>query len=424
MSPFAAGLWWACVGMGAIAATGLIGVGARRSEGARFCPATWAPRLPDPVDAEPRCVVVLKDGTRLSGSLVERTDDRVVLRIDRVLTTVEMLRIDRVELLEPIIDRYEAMRAAVGDSDTDQILLLVDWLIGHAEYRLALDEVRQILQRDPLNPKALQYRVMLEQQIALLASRRDPSDDGAPNPIPHRRTFPTLAPEQVNLIRVYEVDLASPPRMVIEHETIDRLIERYAGHEEIPLSPEGRDALHHLAPHRVLELLFRLRARDLYPEVQVLEDPGSMHRFREDVHRGWLLRGCATSRCHGGDNAGNLPLAMDRPNSDETVYTNFLILDRYRLADGTPLINYEEPAKSPLLQMALPRENSRFPHPPVLELGRERPWRAVLTSPDDPRFERALQWIRSMYRPHTDYPVVYTPPQPLLDRAGDQNPLR
>ena len=45
-------------------------------------------------------------------------------------------------------------------------------------------------------------------------------------------------------------------------------------------------------------------------------------------------------------------LASKRPSAEATVYTNFLILERYRLPDGTPMISYEEPARSPLLNLA------------------------------------------------------------------------
>jgi hypothetical protein len=85
-----------------------------------------------------------------------------------------------------------------------------------------------------------------------------------------------------------------------------------------------------------------------------------------------------------------------------------------------PLINYAEPASSPLLQMGLPRDESTIKHPelPASMAGR---WRPVFRSPDDERFRRAVEWIRSMYgakdgkRP--EYPVTYEPPQPRTPAA-------
>ena len=88
-----------------------------------------------------------------------------------------------------------------------------------------------------------------------------------------------------------------------------------------------------------------------------------MRLFRDEVARSWLANSCATARCHGWPDAGRLRLTNKKPGMDAAVYTNFLILDRFRMADGRALINYDEPAKSPLLDMALPRDPARISHP-------------------------------------------------------------
>ena len=63
-----------------------------------------------------------------------------------------------------------------------------------------------------------------------------------------------------------------------------------------------------------------------------------MRLFRDNVHSTWLMNSCATSRCHGGAESGRLRLFNKRVNTDQTVYTNFIILARYRLPDGLPLM--------------------------------------------------------------------------------------
>ena len=106
---------------------------------------------------------------------------------------------------------------------------------------------------------------------------------------------------------------------------------------------------------------------------------------------------------------------------DEVLY--FLILDRYRLADGKPLIDYEEPAKSPLLQLALPREHSLNPHPAIPgEESRSDLWRPFFRSTDDRAFVRAVEWIKSMYRPRPEYPISYSPPGPSNPPAQGNEP--
>lgn len=361
-----------------------------------------------------RVVLVLRDGRTLRGELLEQSDEQVVLLVGGVRTPVEAEDVRRLEPVPPVVAEYERMRRVIDDRDAEQLLLLAEWLLREREYDLALQEVRGVLELRPRDGRALELKRLLEQQIALRRAGEDrarrPEIDDADTR--ERRRFPLLTPEQINLIRVFEVDLSDPPRMMIARETIDRIVERYADSELVPSTPEGRASLYRKRPDQILDLLFRLRARDLYGEVKVLEHPTSMRRFREDVHGEWLMPGCATSRCHGGEQAGRLWLATRKSNSDATIYTNFIILDRFRLADGTPLIDWDKPADSPLLHLALPREVSRHPHPPINELGRERPWRAPIPSQDHARFRETVRWIQSMYRPHPEYPVTYEPPVP------------
>ena len=78
--------------------------------------------------------------------------------------------------------------------------------------------------------------------------------------------------------------------------------------------------------------MFRLQARELYPEVRLLELPESMKMFRENA-AGLAREPCATNLCHGGEEAGRLQLFNRKPNAEASVFTNFLILDRFTVAD-------------------------------------------------------------------------------------------
>jgi hypothetical protein len=129
-----------------------------------------------------------------------------------------------------------------------------------------------------------------------------------------------------------------------------------------------------------------------------------MKLFRDHVHAAWLVNNCATTRCHGGSAAGRLQLSNWRATSEESVYTNFLILERFKTEDGDSLINYEEAERSVLLQMGLPREDARTPHPAVPG------WSPVFRTRENRRFKQALEWIGAMYRPRPDYPIEYVPP--------------
>jgi hypothetical protein len=332
--------------------------------------------------------------------------------------------------LPSVMERYTQLRALVPADDLDGRVLLVEWLRTREQYDLALVEVEAVLSKDPMHPRAKELRAWLEQQVSLEAKRRAGEEEGDAGKSGRERfaereeakkSFPLLKPGDINAIRVYEVDLSNPPRMLVRRETIDALIRRYAESPLIPGTVEGREALYRERPAEILELMFRLHARDMYAEVEVLDHPRAIQIFRNEVHGRWLINSCATAQCHGGQEAGRLWLYTEKTHSDETVYTNLLILDRFKLDDGTPLINYGQPAKSPLLQMALPAEVSLYPHPDVPRTRGSRGYRSVIRSTSDRRFRDAVEWISGMYQPRPEYPIEYSPPVP---EGGEAEPDR
>ncbi len=378
-----------------------------------------------PAPEEPEAIILLMDGRRISGLLVERAPDAVVLRIGGIATRFGVELVDRVEVLPPVMERYRAMRAAIDDRDPDQLVQLAEWLRVRGKYDEAITELTHALSVRPghVNATRLLALVRAQRELASRSGVRPaskPREPGAPPEAPRPRPeFPVLAPEQINTIKVYEINLKDPPDLVIKRETMAKLMERHAGDPLIPATAEAREALFKLSPARQLELMFKLQARDLYGEVQVVGNVPTMERFRDEVHRPWIINSCATNRCHGGREAGRLYLSNRKPNSESTVYTNFLILDRFRLEDGSPLIDYEEPERSPLLQMALPRRDSLFPHPPAPGPGgRGDLWKPAMRSANDRRFIEGVEWMKSMYRPRPEYPVAYQPPGTLAAEAA------
>lgn len=375
-------------------------------------------------DAEPECILHLVGGRQLQARLISRSDAEIVVRVGPIPTSYKRSEVDRLEILPPVLDRYRSMRAAIDDSDVPSLMVLVEWLRSRDQYAEAITELEHILTIEPGNTRARQIKTLIEQHLVLQQNPARPTDPAATAPAPRaprpaRPEFPLLNADEINLIKVYEIDLAKPPRMRVDRQTIEDLIRAYPHSDLIPSSKEGRDALLRQSPDRILDLMFRLRAREFYSRVQVLDQPESLKTFRDKVHSTWIMNSCATDRCHGGTDAGRLVLYNRSRNAEAAVFTNFLILDRSTLADGTPLINYDQPQRSPLLHMALPRERSLFPHPETLAA---RAWKPVFTSQRDRRFEDALDWIRTMYRPRPEYPITYTPPtgQTLLRKESDR----
>lgn len=378
-------------------------------------------RTTETVEEQAEVVLMLRGGREVNGLLVEDNAERVVLRIQGIDTAFPKEDLRGMRRLPPLMERYTQLRTLVGEDDLDGRVLLVEWLRTREQYHLALVEAEAVLSKDPLHPRAKELRAWLEQQVALQSKRGAGGGEDSPEMTGKERfadrheameKFPLLRPGDINAIRVYEVDLEDAPRMLIHRETIDQLIRSYAESPLIPGTVEGREALYRQRPEQVLELMFRLQARELYPEVEVLDHPRAIGLFRNEVHGRWLINSCATAQCHGGQEAGRLWLYTDKAHSNETVYTNFIILERFKFDDGTPLINYGQPAKSPLIQMALPPEISLYPHPDVPRTRGSRGYRPVFRSTSDRRFRDAVEWISSMYQPRPEYPIEYTPPVP------------
>lgn len=381
--------------------------------------------------------LVLHDGRTINGTLIKRSLTSVVFSVGGVPTTFDMQAIERIVAVPPVEERYKAIKASIDPADAQGLMRLAEWLRAHHRCDLAMLEVDNALLADPGNPDARALKLLIgEQQKIEEASRKAKEKKPADQPVgktpePASRSakpapvFPVLTDEQINVIRVYEVDLNDPPKMVIAREVVEQFLTKYAGQrpegrETIPGSDQGRRIYASRKPVEILTDMFALKAREFYPQVKVLENPQSLQLFRDGVNRTWLVNSCATSKCHGGEEAGRLMLYERKPASDVAAYTNFLILERFQMAgadgkDPVSLINYNEPAQSPLLQLGLPRAEAKFKHPEVEAPGRPH-WRPVFRSEQDERFQQAVTWIKSMYgakdgkRP--TYPIDYTPPQP------------
>ena len=386
------------------------------------------PAEPEQPPSEPdegvrEVVVTLTSGREITGFLVSENEEQVVVRINGIDTTLPRNRVTGVRELAPVADRYRELRTMVDDNDIRARLALVEWLRARRAYRLAQTELESILAQDPGNPDASTLLTWIRNHLAL--SEREPRPQARERRTPPAPAIPTLSDADINRIRVYELDLRTPTRVIVPDEVIRELMVRFP--DTFPVSVEERDAILKSDPMDKMRLLFDRKARDLYDRVRVLEDPPAMSAFKNRVHAGsggWLMNACASNRCHGGSEAGRLRLLNQRPNSDQTAYTNFHILDNFRLADGTPLINHEEPARSPLLHMALPRRASLYPHPEIDRQVRGQDWRFVFRNTSDRGFQQTVEWIASLYRPRPDYGIVYPPTQPEPDPPVSPEPTQ
>lgn len=388
-------------------------------------PAAGAPAQVGRVDENPEIILYLKDGSVFQGLLVKQDDKECVIEIAGVPATFAADRIDHVRTLPPVLERYRELRAATPETDIDQRITLIRWLADRKQVELALAEAELLLTKHPKHFGVTKLAGDLRTRYELLVKPAGAAPDEADRPEPAAapgddritpREFPFLTEAQVALIKVFEVDLAAHPRVIFPRDAAARMLEEYASSPLVPASREGKDAILRQDPLETVGLMFRLRARSYYEKVRVVDQPEPMRRFRDDVQRVTLMGGCATSQCHGGREAGRLVLSTYRPSNDITLYTNYYILNNFRTDSGQPLIDWGKPEQSLLLQLALPRELSRFRHPPVMKDGKDI-WRAPLTGPDDRRAAGIVDWIKSAYRPRPDYSLDYTPFRPFTPPA-------
>lgn len=350
--------------------------------------------------------LMFRNGEFIDGELISETIDSVTLEIAGIETRFGQSRIDRLVRLPDLASRYRNWRAEIVDSDVGHIEQLIHWLEGEELFHVAHYEAARLSQNRPRDPRVSALVRRMKGQAELFEQR---GQGIARVPGPNEKPIPLLSPEQVNLIRVYEIDLLDPPRIRISRRDIQDFLLAYREDPRVPQTPEGRQAMISGEPLAVLRLMFELKARDFYSTVTVLDDPPVLRTFRRDVTK-WLVAGCATAKCHGGVEAGSLRLEYRNPRSEAQAYTNFLILTRATMEDGTPLIDLEKPDESPLLHLGLRRTGSRFPHPQVLAEGSDRDaWRELFSKAEDTRWRATTAWIRSLYQPRPDYPIEYPP---------------
>lgn len=352
-----------------------------------------------------RVRVQFNDGRVLVGSLIEDGFTHVVLEIAGIPTRYAREAVDLVRPYPTDEELYERFRLTIEPDQFAARYTLALWLYNKRMYAESKRELESLLEATN-HFEAKQLLVEVNAQLALLAS---PASGGSGEPRTRRQRDDTgqrgdlLSAADVNLIRVYEVDLKNPPRLQISGSLIETMLERYPDHELLPVGTRARSALKSAPPIDILRMLFGLKARDLYGEVEVLGEPESLNIYRQRVHNAWIIGNCATSRCHGGPDGGRLFLHNKNFKDDEVRMTNLLILTRTSI-DTLPLIDWEKPTDSLVYQYALPATEARRPHPQV------RGWEPALPPARRGLREDFVRWVRSMQIQRGEYPIEYTPP--------------
>ena len=160
-------------------------------------------------------------------------------------------------------------------------------------------------------------------------------------------------------------------------------------------------------------------------DVVVRGDPLPLRVWREEVGP-VVLRGCATSACHGTADPADAAGWYLYPNADseDARYTNFYATVAYqskigddagddRQAEGGNLfpkpdrqmVDRQRPARSLLLEYMLPPDVSQTPHPTVPGQGYD----GVVQSTDDDRYQLVGRWIETLAPTLERYDVAFQP---------------
>ncbi len=385
-------------------------------------------RLVDPKPGQ-QGVVHMRQAPSREGEILEDTFDRVVVRVNGIEHVLDREVVDYVELRPPFEEQYAKLKSSIQPNQHQRRLTLCRWLFEQKRYRLAQREIVALERDAPTLAGLVPLRRLIDAQVALLDDRETapaarpttPAGDTPINQRPGRDVGPVnaadLMPDQiltsadVNIIRVYEIDFDNPPRLQVDADTRRAVLEKYGSRSVVPVGQAARDRLLRGDAEDFTRLIFALRAREFYPQIQVLTEPEALNRFRLDVHDAWLINGCASTRCHGGVHAGELFLHRRNSKQPRVRYTNFLILERLETDPDYPLINYDEPLMSLIVQYGLPRAEARRPHPNV------EGWRPIFRRSNRRLLDKTIEWINAMYIPRPEYPVEFEPP-----RMGDPEP--
>ncbi len=384
--------------------------------------------LVDPQEGGQPGTVLLRNGQRRDGIIHEDAFDHVVVEIEGIRTKLRRDVVASVTLHPTVMERYQTFKARMNPDNLQQHFDLCNWLVEHKMWELADTELKALLKKEQAG-EALKLQRLVKAQLALMKAKTEGSDekgeasrtsdtssDEQATPRENRRSRddgPTrlLDDTEINLIRVYELDFNDPPRLHIRPDVIRQMISEYSSNELIPIDPDRRNALFRADALDIVRLMFALKARHLYGQIEVLSDPPSIQQFHRYVHDAWLVRNCATSGCHGGGDGGRLQLHRRGANSDRVRYTNMMILERLELEGAEqPLLNYDDPSMSLLIQHALPRTLARLPHPEV------DGWRPIFTRGNKELLQSSMDWMRGMLKPRPQYPIDFDPNK----RAGDE----
>jgi hypothetical protein len=354
-------------------------------------------------------VLVTTDGQRFRGQLIVETEEIVVLEVGGIETRFDRGDVESLEFPETAEQEYERERADLRDSNLSGRYELAFRMYERRAFEVAKRELVSLDQDFPQTPRVVELLNIVDAQLRLETSRgsaeQNAQAEGSPTFDRSERSRDPrldryLSDEQINLIRVYEINLGEQPRVAIPGPVMDEAFARFADQPGVPRGRRAQGEFKRRPGYEQLALLFDLRAREFYPQVQVRQEPAALTGYRRSANANYVARYFAPLFGQGA--IEGLTLLSDRPDLEEEAYTNFYSLSTFTY-DGLPMIDRLNPELSLLLQWGLEREAARHPAPEI------EGWRPQYRSTQDPEFLQQVEWIERLYDDLPDYGFRFEP---------------
>ena len=373
-------------------------------------------------------VVVRKDGRSSAGKVIKDDDAGVTLEIVGIAQFIARQDIARVDYQKSVPEQFWQRRKKLRDDDLEGRYDLVKWLYEKKTYDLALAELNALISRFPADARLAQLRrnVLAEQKVAQTGRKREvarssPADKQVgKGKIANKDQDTRLTPDQINLIRIWELRLSDRSRgVVVPRKVVNDVFEDYAHHDQVPKGTKARRRFRGLKGYEKLRLLLDLDARDLLRQVEVKDtgEPAALRTFRMRIHQQYVLNYCGTRSCHGADDAKPIRLTRIKSNQVRTAYTNFYTLNAYESKAGY-MVDRDYPSRSLLLQYGLPTQDSSIRHP------LSDRWRPYFRNRQDQMYIKIRDWIDTLMRPlkAKNYGIKYNPAQPVEAKSAETDP--
>ncbi|MEM7624642.1 MAG: hypothetical protein AAF333_03325 [Planctomycetota bacterium] len=356
-------------------------------------------------------VLTTKDGSTYEGELVAQTSTVIVLNVGGIDASFSQDDVASLTIRESPEEIYHKKRAALADDDLDGRYELAKLMYEEDALSLARRELVSLQREFPDVARVGELLNVVEAKLKLEQTRSDHRQDRSraggtdrSEDRPGRQgpsdEHPYLTADQINLIRVYEVDLDTKPRVTVSSRAINQLFERYGDRDAVPRGRRERSEFKRLPGYEQLDMFFRVQARDLYDQIIIRTEPEPLSQYRRSVNSQYVARFFAPTFGQGA--IDGLLLFNGRPDDEAEAYTNFYFLTTFRY-EGNSLIDRDDPEMSLLLQWGLDREAAKFPAPDVAG------WRPQFRSTQDADFRRYVEWIGSLFDGEPDYGITYPP---------------